>query len=184
MAYRVGLCLLLSLSLGLVACQPLYGGKPEHLANPAKKRKPDGMDAPTAVKYIDDCNPDFRDDPKKVHPEPRVAVALVATGDTDLSTAEHEKDDGKRVGLLKEAVDKYRNALVKDPWNIDATLKLAVTYDKVRRKGCALAMLKRLASLSANTKFQAEVNRSVDTIDANGQWFKDYRKDAMSAVGR
>ncbi|HTR51174.1 MAG TPA: hypothetical protein VMJ10_10745 [Kofleriaceae bacterium] len=184
MAPRLGLCLMLPLSLGLVACQPLYGGKPEHLANPQKKKKPEGMDQPVAVKYIDDCNPDFRDDPKKVHPQVSIAVQLVATGDTDLSTAEREKDDQKRVGLLKEAIDKYRNALVKDPWNIDATLKLAVTYDKTRRKGCALAMLKRLASLSANTKYAAEVNRSIDTIDANGQWFKDYHKEAMTAVGR
>ncbi|HEY1554330.1 MAG TPA: hypothetical protein VGF94_05815 [Kofleriaceae bacterium] len=180
MAIRSGLCVLLALA----ACQPLYGGKPEHLANPSKHNKPPGTDAQTEIKYIDDCNPDFRDDPKKVHPQQTIAVQLVAVGDTDLSTAEREKDDGKRVGLIKEAIDKYRNALVKDPWNVDATLKLAVTYDKARRRGCALAMLKRLASLGGNGKFQAEVNRTIDTIDANGQWFKDYRKDAMTAVGR
>jgi hypothetical protein len=180
MVTRSGLCVLFALA----ACQPLYGGKPEPLAHPAKKNKPPGADPTVEIKYIDDCNPDFRDDPKKTHAQKEIAVQLVATGDTDLSTAEREKDDGKRVGLIKEAIDKYRNALVKDPWNVDATLKLAVTYDKARRKGCALAMLKRLASLNANTKFAPEVNRTIDTIDANAQWFKDYRKDAMTAVGR
>ena len=85
--------------------------------------------------------------------------------------------------MIKEAIDKYRNALIKDPYNVDATLKLAVAYDKVLRKGCALAMLKRLAALSNNPKCASEANRNIDSIDANGQWFKGYRKEAMAAVG-
>jgi len=89
-----------------------------------------------------------------------------------------------KVSLLKEAIDKYRNALIKDPYNIPATLKLAVAYDRVLRKGCAIAMLKRLAALSNNPKWTSEANRNIDAIDANAQWFKGYRKDAMAAVGR
>ncbi|MGE5182734.1 MAG: hypothetical protein ACM31C_11755, partial [Acidobacteriota bacterium] len=80
--------------------------------------------------------------------------------------------------------DKYRNALIKDPYNVTATLELAVAYDKVLRKGCAIAMLKRLSALSNNPKWANEANRNIDSIDANGQWFKGYRKDAMAAVGR
>jgi len=173
------------IGLAVVAgCQPLYGGKPEPLHRVDPKKKPTGADAPAEIKYVDDCNTDFRDDPKKAHPQTALAVQLVATGDTAFAAATREKDQPKRVGLVKEAIDKYRNALVKDPFNIDATLKLAVAYDEARRKGCAIAMLKRLAALSGNRSYQREANASIDSIDSNGQWFKGYRKDAMSAVGR
>jgi hypothetical protein len=45
-------------------------------------------------------------------------------------------------------------------------------------------MLKRLAALSANPKFARTANPAIESIGDNGQWFKRYRKDAMSAVGR
>ena len=108
----------------------------------------------------------------------------VDTGDTAMQGADKAPQIDGKVGLLKEAIDKYRNALIKDPFSVEATLKLAIAYDRVMRKGCAIAMLKRLAALSNNPKFAPEANRNIDAIDANGQWFKGYRKDAMSAVGR
>jgi len=172
------------LVLAVAACQPLYGGKPERLHNPEQRRRPADQAGPVEIKYIDECTADFRDDPKKVHPQAVAARQLVDSGETALASSEREKDDHKRVGLLKEAIDKYRNALVKDPYNIDATLKLAVAYDKVLRRGCAIAMLKRLASLSNNPKWASEANRNIDSIDANAQWFKGYRKEAVAAVGR
>ena len=178
---RWGLCVLLAIA----ACQPLYGGKPEKLHNPDKKKKPPEVEVSAdAVKYVDDCNADFRDDPKKVHPQQGLSKQLQQTGDTALDQSDHAKEDMAKVGLIKEAIDKYRNALIKDPYNVEATLKLAIAYDRVLRKGCAIAMLKRLASLSNNPKWSAEANRNIDAIDANGQWFKGYRKDAMAAVGR
>jgi hypothetical protein len=173
------------LALALVACQPLYGGKPEHLKNPEKHKRPPEAEAPPAeIKYVDDCNADFRDDPKKVHPQTPMSRQLSDAGDAAMQTSEKEKNDQKKVDLIREAIDKYRNALIKDPYNITATLQLAVAYDKMLRKGCAIAMLKRLAALSNNPKFAPEANRNIDSIDANGQWFKGYRKDALAAVGR
>ncbi len=173
------------LALTLVACQPLYGGKPEHLKNPEKhKRPPEAEAPPPEIKYVDDCNADFRDDPKRVHPQTPMSRQLEQAGEVALQASEKEKNDQKKVDLIREAIDKYRNSLIKDPYNIEATLQLAVAYDKVLRKGCAIAMLKRLAALSNNPKFAGEANRNIDTIDANGQWFKGYRKDALAAVGR
>ncbi len=173
------------LAMALVACQPLYGGKPEHLHTPEKKKKPPEAEAaPVEVKYVDDCNADFRDDPKKVHPQVAMSRQLTDAGDTALVQGDKEKVEQKKVDLWREAIDKYRNALIKDPYNINATLQLAVAYDKLMRKGCAIAMLKRLAALSNNPKWSNEANRNIDSIDANGQWFKGYRKDALAAVGR
>lgn len=180
---RITLFVVLALLAG--ACQPLYGGKPEKLHNPDKKKKPpEPIEATSDVKYVDDCNANFADDPKKVHPQTGLSKQLQQTGDTALDQSDHTKEDMAKVGLWKEAIDKYRNALIKDPYNVEATLRLAVVYDRVLRKGCAIAMLKRLAALSGSTKFGAEANRNIDTIDANGMWFKAYRKEAMSAVGR
>jgi hypothetical protein len=185
MGNRFGVRLLACLSFAFVACQPLYGGKPEKLQTPTKKKRPpDAEVAAVEVKYVDECNADFRDDPKKAHPQTAMSRQLTETGDTAFASSDKAKDDGAKVGLLKEAIDKYRNALIKDPYNVEATLKLAIVYDKVLRKGCAIAMLKRLAALSNNPKWSSEANRNIDAIDANAQWFKGYRKDAMAAVGR
>lgn len=175
----------LALAVAVPACSPLYGGKPEKLKNPDKKKKPDEVaEAPVEIKYVDDCNANFSDDPKKVRAQPPASKIAFDQGETALDQADKAKDDNAKVGFLKDAVDKYRNALIKDPYNVPATLKLAVAYDRVLRKGCAIAMLKRLASLSNNPKWTSEANRNIDSIDANGQWFKGYRKEAMQAVGR
>jgi len=184
---RLLVCLALALgaTASLTACSPLYGGRPEKLKNPERRRKPpETAEAAPEVKYVDDCNANFSDDPKKARPQPPAARQLFDQGEGALEQSDRAKEDTMKVSLLKEAIDKYRNALIKDPYNIPATLKLAVAYDRVLRKGCAIAMLKRLAALSNNPKWTSEANRNIDAIDANAQWFKGYRKDAMAAVGR
>jgi hypothetical protein len=178
------LAVCLAFAFGSGGCQPLYGGKPDHLKNPEKKRRPPEEEVKVEVKYVDDCVSSFNDDPKKAHPNTGLARPLIEAGDTAISTAEHSTDDQQRVGLVKDAIDRYRNALIKDPYNIDATLKLAIAYDKAYRKGCALALLKRLSQLAGHPAYGKEANRRIDDIDANGAWFKGYRKDAMAAVGR
>ena len=178
-------CIALTVGVGVVGCSPLYGNKPDRLKNPEKKRKPPEAEVKVeAVKYVDECQANFSDDPKKARPQPPLSRSLFEQAESTLQESDKAKEDSMKVGLIKEAIEKYRNALIKDPYNIPATLKLAVAYDRVLRKGCAIAMLKRLASLSNNPKWASEANRNIDTIDANAQWFKGYRKDAMAAVGR
>lgn len=180
---------LLGVWLALVAfafgCQPLYGGKPEKLAAPSRKAKPkEAVEAEVPIKEIDDCQADFRGDPKNVRPQTSVSNQLTGEGNTALSNSERATDPTASAGLIRESIDKYRNALLKDPYNAEATLKLALAYDRVYRKGCAIAMLKRLAALAVNPKYGRTATPAIDSIDDNGQWFKRYRKDAMAAVGR
>jgi hypothetical protein len=179
------LALLVGVGVGLVACQPLYGGKPEKLVAPARKKAPPSVEtAETPIKEIDECQADFRGDPKNVRQQTSLSNQLTGEGDTALASSDKANDPQQRVGLIRESIDKYRNALIKDPYNAEATLKLALAYDRVYRKGCAIAMLKRLAALTVNPKYGKTANPTIDSISDNGQWFKRYRKDAMAAVGR
>lgn len=178
------LALAFGLGAGLVACQPLYGGKPEKLVAPQKKKAPKEEVVEIPIKEVDECPADFRGDAKLARPQPSLGNQLTGEGDSSIASAEKATDIQQRVGLYREAIDKYRNALIKDPYNADATLKLALAYDKVYRKGCAIAMLKRLNALTLNPKYAVKANPAVDSISDNGQWFKRYRKDAMAAVGR
>jgi len=178
----LGVCLAVILVAG---CQPLYGGKPDKLPTPSRKKPPKeeaAADAP--VKMIDECQADFRSDPRAVRPQSSLAGQLTLEGDTALANSAKSTDPAAQAGLLRESIDKYRSALIKDPYNTDATLKLALAYDKALRKGCAIAMLKRLSALAANPRFARSANPAIDSISDNAQWFKYYRKDAMAAVGR
>ncbi|HLL23813.1 MAG TPA: hypothetical protein VK427_16860 [Kofleriaceae bacterium] len=181
-----GALLLACLAFGATGCQALYGGKPDRLKNPERKRKPPepevAADAP--VKYIEDCTANFRDAPPTARPNSVLAGQLVGDGDTALQNANKAKDPQAQAELIKLSIDKYRNALIKDPYNQEATLKLALAYDMVYRKGCALAMLKRLAALTANPRYARLANAKVDEVTDNASWFKGYRKDAIAAVGR
>jgi hypothetical protein len=179
---RLGLALVV---FGVASCSPLYGSKPDKLKNPVEKKRPkEAEEAAPQITYVEECNANFSDDPKKVRAQTPMSRQLFDQGEVALDSADKAKEDQLKVTHLKDAIDKYRNALVKDPYNVPATLKLAVAYDRVLRKACAIAMLKRLASLSNNPKWASEANRNIDAIDANAQWFRGYRKDALGAVGR
>jgi hypothetical protein len=180
---RLGVCLAL-LSFG-VGCQALYGGRPEKLPPvPRKKAPPEPPVAEVQIKDIDECTADFRGDSKNVRRQTPLANQLTGEGDTAIANSDKATGPAAQAGLIKEGIDKYRNALLKDPFSPEATLKLALAYDRVYRKGCAIAMLKRLATLATNPNFAKASNAAIDSIGDNGQWFKRYRKDAISAVGR
>lgn len=182
-ALLVGACLVFA--GGSVGCQALYGGKPEKLRNPERKKKPEEPPEKAAeIKYVDDCVANFRDDPKLVRPDPGRANTLVGDGDTAMGQVPKAKDPASQASLIVQSIEKYRSALVKDPYNHEATFKLAVAYDMVYRKGCALALLKRIAALESHPKYKSVAKRIADEVEGNGQLFKGYRKDALQAVGR
>lgn len=172
-------------TLSLGACKPLYGSKPEKLLAPPKKKKPPAPpEEEVKIVYVEDCTADFRGDPARVRPQTAMSSQLVGEGETALQSSDRAKDPASQAELIRISIDKFRNALVKDPYNHDATLQLAIAYDRVLRKGCALMMLKRLAQLEMNPKFARGAKLAADRVTDNAQWFKGYRKDAIAAVGR
>jgi hypothetical protein len=179
----LGACLVMA--GGSIGCQALYGGKPEKLRNADRKKKPvEAEEKPSEVKYVEECSTNFRDDPKLARPDPSRANALVGDGDDTLAQASRAKDPQGQAELIRQSIDKYRSALVKDPYNAEATLKLALAYDKVYRKGCVIALLKRIASLESHPTFKPRAKRVADSVADDGNMFKGYRKDAVQAVGR
>lgn len=163
----------------VAACQPMYGAKAPRLKNPPiVKHDTSKGPKPAEPVYNEECSVNFSAPPTQKR-QTKVAEQHVVAGDAAIQTAQREP---AKQEMAAQGVEQYRQALIADPYNAEATLKLALAYDKVLRKGCALAMLKRLDQLAANPKFGAEpqINRVLD----NASWFKPYRNDALKALGK
>ena len=177
--------LVLACLVVVAGCQPLYGPVSEVLHDPTPKNR--GKDVATVEvptpHYIEDCSSDFHRDARTASHAPARAQQLVGIGDDELASATRAPE-AARPGMLAKTVELYSDALRADHYNAEATLRLALAYDKVLRKGCALAMLRRLESLTLNPKFATEAQRQIDVLVDNKAWFKGYRRDAMTAVNR
>lgn len=167
----------------LAACQPMYGGPPAKLKTPSIIKHVEPPDPVAEVKYVETCNnADFRAPNKNVSRDPLAASKLVQAGDATVASAEKATADDAKRELLVDSVLRYRSALQKDPYDPDATLKLALAYDRVLRKGCALALLRRLNALSTHPKFSAAAEYEKDQVRNNRQWFGGYRSEALKEI--
>jgi hypothetical protein len=172
-------------TVGSTACQPMYGASPERIHNPDPTARPVGQGSAEIEKitYIEDCELHTRVFKVVPHDAAR-AEELVARADTSTSDAARATEPVRRGELLTDSVRTYGAALEKDPYSAEATLKLALAYDRVQRKGCALALLGRLAQLANHPRFERAATQQIDDIELNRAWFGGYRKDALKAVGR
>jgi hypothetical protein len=173
------------------ACQPMYGGKAPAMKNPSvvpeSKRKIKTDDLPKKAEPIETC--EWRTtplpDPTKM-PKRDAVRSQEATQRADQKQlgAERATDTKAKEALLIDSIQDYGAALNKDPYNAEATLKLALAYDKVLRKGCALKLINRLAKMTAHPKLERDANAKLDEIENHKTWFEDYRPEAMKATGR
>jgi hypothetical protein len=166
--------------LGLAACK-LYGDPPAGLHTPkAQPAKPVPVEP---VAYVKECPVDGPRVLKPAKPDEVAAAAGVRRSEAALERYVTETNADERVSLLKQSVDGYRSALVKDPYNVEATLGLAVAYDVAHRQGCALVMLHRLYELANHPKWSTPARGAIERIGTTQRWFKDYRSEALVAVG-
>ena len=168
----------------LAACQPMYGAKPQKLRTPDELQRPTeaaGSGAPVVVVPVMDehCGID-RTVRSSVTPTRSVAEAA-ARKSVDAS---REPDAKKRAHMALDAVEGFRAVLAKEPFNHQATLGLAVAYDMLRRKQCALNMLARIATLAKHPVYKDRAEQLADDVKNTPRWFVHYRTEAERAVGR
>ncbi len=181
-----------ALACVLLAGCAMYEKKADPLRDPPRikpsKTALADTDAAKEPPYVDDCTVDFTATPTTKRQKP-AAAKLVASGDATLgprplgaaNLPPPSTPDAAKATV--DAIDRYREALQKDPYDPEATLKLALAYDRVLRKGCALAMLHRLADLADSDKLGAEARPKVELVKQNGHWFRGYRLTALEAAG-
>ena len=166
-----------------LGCKQMYGGAAEPLRSP-KPIKPPAMlpEDKVTVQYADDCDLFVFKPRTKIKRD--LAAAEHRTSEADRKLADFDrapitvKDD-----LIIDSIDELAAALRADPFNARATLKLALAYDKVHRRGCALALLARLEQLAQNPDFARDANDAIDEL-VQRKWFEGYRREALRAVGR
>jgi hypothetical protein len=171
----------------LAACQGMYSTPAEGLKNPPRIKPDKTTVAATddAPPYIEDCTVDFTGAVAKKRKTP-ASQKLVASGNVSLQNAGTTRPTNTiTTQAAVNAISLYRDALLADPYNAEATLKLALAYDRTLRKGCAIAMLKRLATLadSQNPALEAEARPNVELVKQNDHWFRGYRPSALKAAG-
>ena len=170
----------------LVSACSMYGEKAPRLKNPVPIKhdltKTDTTGVVVEAPDLEECEYHERDMP--VAKRSVKTVELEQAGDARAQVFDRSSDTKVKSEALIDVVDAYGRALAGDPFNPDLTLKLALAYDKAHRKGCALALLGRLQRLSNNEKFAKKANPVIDEVLDRKDYFKRYRKDAVSAVGR
>ncbi len=180
----MGKTLIAVTTLLLAACQPMYGDKAATMRNPPPIKPP--KDLPVEVtKVIYDVNCQLVTRPvKNPRRDAKRSEIHVRAGDQNMSIGEKAAEPQARGVAFVDGIDQYSTALTSDPFNAEATLKMAIAYDKVLRKGCALALLQRLNKLAENPTFADAANEKIDEVTGNKKWFEGYRRDALKAVGR
>ena len=163
------------------ACSAPYDAASEKLKRPAKKvRPPETPVADVVIKYDEDCKTKFEEDAK--HVIRRSPAGQIAAGDSAMTSIDTTTDPATKAGFAVDAINKYKNALGQDPYSAVATYKLAVSYALVLKKGCSLALLKRLTVLAKHPDFEADATRMIKSVDDEPA-FKGFHKDALNAAG-
>src|SRR5207237_1518503 len=117
-------------------------------------RPPEAVVAAAEVKYDDECKAKFQEDGSRVRR--KSPAAQIEAGDAALEQVAASNDPAAKAGFAVDAINKFKNALGQDPYSGQATYKLAVSFALVRKKGCALALLKRLTELQKHPDFEGE----------------------------
>ena len=167
------------------ACSGPWSGKSEKLRKPRKKKRPKAEKPPEQVaediEVVEKCRTDFFGPEFKKRRRPKDSRRMAKQADSLLVEAE-QTEGPRRIPIVTEALGTLSNALKKDPYGAEATYKMAVAYALVGRKGCALALLERLAELQKHAPVENEAYRMVQRA-VRDQAFAEFEQDAKKALG-
>lgn len=166
----------------VAGCQPMYGKSSERLVKVRTVPHKAVPEVEPPIAYVNKCETNFRGNPVGISIDSRRASELIATGDTTIQQAEKIAEPTVRAEVVVDGIRQYSDALRKDPYSAEATLKLALAYDKVYHRGCALKLLGRIATLENHPKFRISARRMMELVTDNAEWFKGYRKDAVAVL--
>ena len=160
----------------------MYSEKPESLKPPKhRKHRATVGDAAASPPLVLNCTVNHVPYRSNIRREPAAAEGLVKAGNATFERAKHSTP-AEAQPLVIESINAYRSALAKDPYDADATTRLAVAYDKVLYQGCALALLRRLQLLSTHPDFQIAADRNKRSVRDNTGWFERYRDEALKVI--
>lgn len=181
--FALAITLGLGVAAATVGCASPYSGKPERVKRPKKKKRPppEEGEAATTPELDDKCRTNFFAEPT-TRRRPDQGRGLARQAERMLYEAE-EQEGNQRVLVVKDALDKLRNALKSDPYGPEPTYRMAVAYAMVGKKGCSLALLERLQELSKLPDVEPEAVRTINRA-LNDQSFDPFRKEADTALGR
>jgi hypothetical protein len=93
------------------------------------------------------------------------AQDLAANGLRDLQAAEVAGiDKVEKERLITAAVQRFINALLADPYNIDATYNLAAAYARIGRPQCSINLLERLLQMRSHPSKSEDVEKKLDRL--------------------
>jgi len=178
-----------ALAVAMGGCGGPYKGKAQPLPKVKKSTEPEETVAEVAapeIKWDMECTVPKPDDPNKAKKNPTKAAGSISTGNDNLARAASATDDQVKVSSIIAAIEQYKKALLDDHYNAEATFQLAVSYAMVRKKGCAIKMLKRLAELNTNAKLAGGQTRLDGWLDAveDEAAFAGFKTEALAALGR
>lgn len=185
----LGLGIAVAVAAPAIGCSGPYAGAPEKLRKMPKKAEPEAPPVTAAeIKWQDECgSAKFQEEPKdalKLHRRNATAsTRAVEQADGLLDDARSAKDDKAKAALTVDAINKLRKALLDAPYHAEATYKLAHAYALTRRKGCAIALLKRLNDLTNYGEFADAAKRKIDEAEGDPA-FQPFRKQANEAINR
>lgn len=168
------------LPLVVMGCNP-YGGKPERLAKPRPQKRTDGSTVATQEQWDDECRANFYKEPTEKR-SPSSARRHHSRAQRDLTTAERNEGP-ERVVAATDAINRLRKALRSDPYSVDATFALAIGYAYVGKRGCSLALLRRLNELQSHKDPEiATIARRTVKRAMGEASFQPFRKEADGAL--
>jgi len=152
--------------LALAAC----GGKVTKAPPPFRPKPAPAEEAPKPTETgPTDCQPVTTRDqlPALTYGERSIPEAdrLAAAGTQQLATASAQGvDKGERERLITEAVQSLVQALLADPYNVNATYNLAAAYARIGRSQCSLNLLERLLQMRSHSSKRAAVEQKLDRL--------------------